>query len=58
MIKKLNYENNVLATAYYQQIYMSNNKQLVAKFPYQIKFMQVLLDHALCPWLNLRLAMN
>lgn len=26
MIKKLNYENNVLATAYYQQIYMSNNK--------------------------------
>lgn len=58
MIKKLNYENNVLATAYYQQIYMSNNKQLVAKFPYQIKFMQVLLEHALCPWLNLRLAMN
>ena len=48
MIKKLNYENKVLAIAYYQQIYMSNNKQLVAKFPYQIKFMQVLLEHALC----------
>ena len=49
MIKKLNYVNNVLATAYYKQIYMSNNKQLVAKFPYQIKFMQVLFEHALCP---------
>ena len=24
-------------------------KQLVAKFPYQIKFMQVLLEHALFP---------
>ena len=48
-----------MATVYYQEIYMSNNKQLlVVKLPYQIKFMQVLLEHALCPWLNSRLAMN
>ena len=31
MIKKLNYENNVLATAYYQQIYISNNKTVSSK---------------------------
>lgn len=47
-----------MATVYYQEIYMSNNKQLVVKLPYQIKFMQVLIEYALCPWLNLRLAMN